>query len=455
MNLNDLPEELLHWSPEAEAGVIGGLLVAGAEAYDAVCDTLRSESFAAALYAQAYAAIEAMVLEGKPVDVVAVYEVLRGSGDDVLPQLDRCKNAYVGQRVLRRHAEIVAEKATSRSLQRAASEIRGIAADETLAVADRISTAQATLEQVAQPAAKHEPRPVGDFAVDFIDRLQDVADGKVEPGISTGIPWLDALLGGGLKPGKQVIVAARPSVGKSSLAQHIGLTLAQAGHASAMFSMEMECSELTERTVASIGRVRLDAISTGKLADEEWGRTTEAIERLRTLPFYIDDQAALTLGDIAAKARALKRKHDIKLLIVDYLQLAAGAKSGDSRHHQIEALSRGLKSLAKQLGITIITLSQLNREVEKRSSGRPVLSDLKESGAIEEDADVVLMLWRHRECEGGHVIGCAVPKNRQGRTGEVALHFEGAYQRWSQSTESLSDPLKKGGAGGNRYTEEF
>ena len=457
MHMLDLPEELMHWSPEAEAGVIGGLLVAGAEAYDAVGDVLKSESFAVGIFASAYSAIETQVLAGKAVDLVSVYEALRGSDEDssqTLIELNRCKSAYVGMRVLRQHAQIVAEKAASRALQKAAGEIRGIAADETMSVTDRISTAQSTLEKVAQPAGKSEPMPVSHFVAGFIDRLQDIADGKVQPGIPTQIPTLDRMLGGGLKGGKQIIIAARPSVGKSSLAQQLCINIAQQGHAAAMFSMEMGSAELTDRTVANLGRVRLDAIADGKLQDEEWGRVSEAIDSMRALGLYFEDQPALSLGDIVSKARALKRKSDIKLLAIDYLQLCSSGKAGESRHHQIEEISRGLKSLAKQLDISIVTLSQLNREVEKRANGRPVLSDLKESGAIEEDADVVLMMWRHKTGDMANTIGCAVPKNRQGRVGEFALHFEGAFQRWTESTESLAEPVKKMGAS-NRYTEDF
>lgn len=456
MHPHDLPEDLLLWSPEAEAGVIGGLLETGSEGYDMVADLVRADSFAAGMYTDAFAAIEKMILAGKTVDTISVFDTMRGKDDptELLQELSRCSLMYVGLRVLRQHAEIVAERASARSLQRAAREIQGIAADESIAIADRIATAQTTLEKVAQPAAKTEPQCVDTFVTGFIDRLQDIADGKVQPGIPTQIPTLDHMLGGGLKPGKQIIIAARPSVGKSSLAQQLCLNVAQQGHTAAMFSMEMGCAELTDRTVANLGRVRLDAIGNGKLNQEEWSRVSEAIEAVRGLPMFFDEQPALSLSDIVSRARALKRKHNLKLLAIDYLQLCSSGKGGDSRHHQIEEISRGLKALAKQLDITIVTLSQLNREVEKRPGGRPVLSDLKESGAIEEDADVVLMLWRHKAGDMASTIGCAVPKNRQGRVGEFALHFEGAYQRWAESTESLADPVKKMGAS-NRYTEDF
>lgn len=456
MHPHDLPEELLLWSPEAEAGVIGALLSVGAEAYDLVADLLRPDSFAAGMYTDAFSTAEQLILAGKPVDVVSVFEAMRGKDDpaELLNELNRCTLCYVGLRVLRQHAEIVAERASARALQRAAREIQGIAADESLAIGERISTAQTTLEKVAQPAAKSEPKCVDAFVTGFIDRLQDIADGKVQPGIPTQIPTLDHMLGGGLKGGKQIIVAARPSVGKSSLAQQLCLNVAQQGHAAAMFSMEMGCAELTDRTVANLGRIRLDAIGNGKLDEGEWSRVSEAIESMRALPLFFDEQPALSLSDIVSRARALKRKHNLKLLAIDYLQLCSSGKVGDSRHHQIEEISRGLKALAKQLDIAIVTLSQLNREVEKRTGGRPVLSDLKESGAIEEDADVVLMLWRHKVGQSANTIGCAVPKNRQGRVGEFALHFEGPHQRWTESTESLAPPMKPMGRS-NSYTEDF
>jgi replicative DNA helicase len=172
---------------------------------------------------------------------------------------------------------------------------------------------------------------------------------------------------------------------------------------------------------------------------------------MRGLPLFLDDQAALTLADIQAKARALKRQHNLKVLILDYIQLCAGG-SNDSRHHQIEQLSRGLKALAMQLNITVITLSQLNREVEKRPSGRPVLSDLKESGSIEEDADVVMLLSRNgEEKDGFHVINCDIPKNRQGKTGTVTLGFQGQYQEW---TATVAPPPEYGRPARKQYTQD-
>lgn len=445
--------DLLHCAPEAEASVIGALLTEGAEAYDAVAGQLVPGDFGVMLHSACFAAVDGLVLSGTPVDLVSVLARLQvmGCADGVdLPVLHQLACAHVSLRVLRHHVTLVADAAAARALQKAADDVRGIAGDVALPVAERVSQSLARIEKVQQPRGQAEPQKVESFVTGFLDRLQDLADGKVQPGIPTKLPTLDTMLGGGFKPGKHIIIAARPSVGKSSLAQQLCINVAQQGHAAAILSMEMGCSELTDRAVANLGRVPLDVLGTGKLDNDQYGRVSDAVEAMRGLPLFFDEKPAMSLGDIVAKARALKRKHNLKVLAIDYLQLCSSGRPSDSRHHQIEELSRGLKALAKQLDITIVTLSQLNREVEKRVSGKPVLSDLKESGAIEEDADAVLVLWRHNPAGGGNVIGCGVPKNRQGRTGEVALHFEGAYQRWTESTESLSAPVT-GKASGGRY----
>ena len=450
MSAFDLPQDALHFAPDAEAAVIGALLVEGDAAFDAVAGQLVPGDFGVMLHSACFAAVEALVLAGTPVDLVSVLARLQvmGCADGVdLPALHQLTGAYVSLRVMRNHVTLVADAAAARALQRAADDVRGIAADVAVPVADRVSQSLARIEKVQQPRGQAEPQKLESFVAGFLDHLQALADGTVQPGIPTQFPALDGMLGGGLKGGQHIILAARPSIGKSSLAQQLCLNVAQQGHAAAMLSMEMGCRELTNRAVANMGRVPLDALATGKLSDEHYSRVVEAVGQMADLPLFFDEKTALSLGDIVAKARGLKRKHGLKVLAIDYLQLCSSGKASDSRHHQIEEISRGLKSLAKQLDITIITLSQLNREVEKRVSGKPVLSDLKESGAIEEDADAVLMLWRHNPALGGNVIGCGVPKNRQGRTGEFALHFEGQHQRWTESTESLSAPVKGGSAG--------
>lgn len=455
MHPRDLPEEALPWSPEAEACVLGALFF-NVGAWDQVGDILTPDQFFADAHRRVFNAIGSLVLAGKPVDIITVHEHLltAGQGEGIdLAALNEIAQSVSSMHAVRRHAEIVAEKALMRGLMAAADDVHTIAVTAGAPVLERLDRAQSRLQELQVHRRRSMPVPVQDMMVGFLDHLSDLSEGRVDPGIPTRIPTLDRMLGGGLMGGKQVVLAARPSIGKSSLAEQICLNLAKDGHAAAFLSQEMTNAELLQRAIANAGRIDLGRLITGKLLDNEWERVTEAVELMRSLPLHFDDQPALSLMDIAAKARMLKRQHNIKLLVVDYLQLCSSPKTAtDNRHHQIEEISRGTKSLAKQLDITILLLSQLSREVEKRASGRPQLSDLKESGAIEEDADVVMLLSRNsKRPDGTQLICCDVPKNRQGRTGEIPLHFEGEVQCWSQSTEPLE--FKKPPS--RHYTEEI
>ena len=443
IDFTDLP-----WSQEAETGLVGALLLHN-DLLDQVADVVRADHFHDPAIGRVFEAVTQLVMAGKLADVITVWELLKEQGRDEdldLAWINSLTIVAGTPRIVRRYAELIVEKALARRFLAASGEVMELAR-EAGPVLDRIGMAQSKLEKLQESSAKSAPQPLLNFVAGMLDRVQAMADGQVEPGIPTRIPALDRLLGGGLKPGKQMILAARPSVGKSSLAEQLCINLALHGHACAMFSQEMTCQEMADRATSNIGRIDMGVLQTGKLQDEDWSRLVDATERMRDLPMFFDEQPALTLQDIAAKARTLKRKHDIKLLVIDYIQLCGTTSPKLSRHHQLEEISRGLKTLAKTLGITILTLSQLNREVEKRSSGRPIMADLKESGAIEEDADVVMLMWRHQQGEDSHLIGMEVPKNRQGRTGEFAMRFEGATQRWGESTETLDGPKKQSSYG--------
>lgn len=431
------------WSPEAETGLVGAILLDNS-LYDSVADIIKPSYFHDEDVGAVYATLEKIVLAGGEADAITVSERIGPSHTIDLGYVHSLTEFAGTARVIRRYAELIAEKALGRKLLSAAAEVQSISMDMSLGVKDRIGAAQSKLEALQENSIKSTPQAIERFVVNAIDRISDLADGNITPGIPTKIPALDRLLGGGLKPGRQMILAARPSVGKSSLAEQLCLNVADQGYAAALFSQEMTCEEMTDRAIANLGRVDMGRLQSGRLQDEEWTRLTESVEQLRSLPLYIDEQPALTLQDISAKARILKRKHDLKLLVIDYLQLCSPSNPKLSRHHQLEELSRGLKVLAKTLGLTIITLSQLNREVEKRTSGRPIMADLKESGAIEEDADIVMLMWRHEQADGHTIVGLDVPKNRQGRTGDMALHFEGNVQRWHESMASLDSKKSKG-----------
>jgi len=271
----------------------------------------------------------------------------------------------------------------------------------------------------------------------------------VEPGWRTGIDGLDRLLSGGLRAGRMVVLAARPSVGKSSLAQFVAQNVARDGRNALILSQEMAVEDLADRAFAGMARVGFDGLLTGQLSPEEWSRISHSLEDAAMKNVIVDDAPALRLSDIRAKVRAVK---GVRLVVVDYLQLMSGSSDSPSRNSnresEIAGISRGLKSLAMELGVCVVALSQLNRAVEQRAEKRPTLSDLRESGAIEQDADVVIMLWQVKEYENtDKLIGMSLAKNRIGRTGDVALHLEGRFQHWGESTESLNQPVaaRKGG----------
>jgi replicative DNA helicase len=344
---------------------------------------------------------------------------------------------------MRRYAEIVRERAAWRALIAATGEASTLAwrGEDYSATIDRITT---TLGDLQRGQVRKMPRTIGDIAIERLDRYEELQEGTAIAGWPTLIPALNRCLNGGLQGGRLYILAARPAVGKSSFAQSVGFGLASDGLPTLFLSLEMGDHEIADRGVACAGRVSYSALLTGQMDSENWTRASEALEMLSTPPFHIDDQPSLTLRDIRIKAKSIK---GLKVLIVDYLQLCAGSRRDGNRNAEIEELSRGLKGLAKELDIAVIALSQLNRDVEKRASKRPTLSDLRDSGAIEQDADVVMFLWpvREFEGEGRRIVGLGIDKNRQGRLGEIALDFHGDTQRWSESTADLRpSPAERG-----------
>lgn len=433
------------WSPEAETGLLGTILLDN-EVWDLVADILRADQFHDHRNQLIFTAIGQLVNAGKTADVITVFDQLAATGkskEATLQDVHECSVSAGTRRTARQYAVLIAERAMARKLLAASTEVSALAFDTGRPVMERIDEAQTKLSALQDASVQLGPRSIQDFVVDALDRISDLADGKAVAGIPVGVPGLDRLMAGGLRGGRQIVLAARPSVGKSSIAEQFCLNLALNGHAAAMFSQEMSCQEMSDRAICNLGRIDLGRYLTGKLEDDEWGRLADAVERLRNVPLFFDEKPALTLQEISTRARILKRKHDIKFLVIDYIQLCGVSNPKLSRHHQLEELSRGLKSLAKQLNIDILTLSQLNREVEKRPGGRPIMADLKESGAIEEDADLVMLMWRALVNEHHTIVGIDIPKNRMGRTGELAMRFEGRHQRWGESTEGIPEPEKK------------
>lgn len=455
---HDVTDLTRPWSPESETGVLSALLL-NPDVFDRVGDILLSKHFFDSRNGRIYSAIASLINSCKPADVFTVLDHLQvtGQAEEIdLPLLNDIAQFAPSAANARRYAEIVAERALIRGLLAAADEARAVAVEAGLPVLERLDRAQGLFQALQLQRSDNDAVDIGDMAVELVDHINDLYEGRITPGIPTRFPGFDRLFGGGLKPGKLIVIAARPSVGKTALALAIAQAFAKEGHQVGFWSLEMERQELLQRLVASMGEIDLGNLATGKLDNHEWAALTTAVEIVRQLPLAVNDKPAASLSDIQSSARKLKRERGLKLIAVDYLQLMSPSpgKTKDSRHHQIEEISRGLKTLAKQLGVPVILLSQLSREVEKRTNGRPVLGDLKESGAIEEDADIVILLSvDHVREDGTVVVHAEVAKNRGGRKGFVKLAFEGRYQRYRETIET--DAPRRAAAPAKQYAEDF
>ena len=436
------------WSVEAEHAVLGALMGYDQRAFDRA-QPLNSDQFFDARHRAIYRAIERLVATSAAVDVITVFDGL--SVDDResigLEYLNAVAQSVPSAGNVARHAAIIRDKARRRELIAAADKALQLAAEEG-EIGSQIDQITTVFSALQRQTMKQAPESIADVALRRTEHYEALQAGKVAAGWPTHLASLTNMLRGGLRAGGLYILAARPSVGKSSFSQSLAWAMAKNGKKTLFLSQEMPADELGDRAIASVGRVDFGNILTGQITDLEWGRVSEAAEELvaHRDNFFVDDQGGLTLADIRAKA---KQVPGLSVLVLDYLQLCSGSlDKGANRNAEIEHISRGLKTLAKELGIAVVALSQLNRDVEKRADKKPTLADLRDSGAIEQDADVALFLWPVRELGPGQaLIGLAVAKSRQGPTGDIALHFDKPVQRWGESTEPLSTPIQRGSGG--------
>lgn len=433
---------------DAEMSLVGGLLMHGGAHFEDVAPLTPSD-FHDGRVRGVFAAFLKLYQSGQPAtvpDVVAAIGDIDAVGGAVF--VNALGTHWPAKSRMIGWAKTVREKSATRRLLTALSEAQELVMGDGDLTA-KLDRVQSMIEPLANAQVKNVPRTLRDVAIARTQHYEDLEAGTVEPGWRTGIEGLDRLLSGGLRAGRMVVLAARPAVGKSSLAQFIAQNVAGDGRKALILSQEMAAEDLADRAFAGLGGVGFDGLQTGRLSRDDWSRISGAMDSVVMGNVVIDDTPALRLSDIRAKVRAVK---GVRLVVVDYLQLMSGASDSPSRsqnrENEIAQISRGLKALAMEMGVCVVALSQLNRAVEQRTDKRPTLADLRESGAIEQDADVVAMLWPVREFEGGaKLIGMTLAKNRIGRTGDVALHFEGRFQHWGESTESLNQPLaaRKGG----------
>ncbi|MDO9406567.1 MAG: replicative DNA helicase [Polaromonas sp.] len=423
-------------SIEAESSVLGGLLLDNG-AWDRMADLLVDGDFYRHEHKLIYAAIGGLINASKPADVITVYEQLQnlGKADEIggLVYLNSLAQYVPSASNIRRYAEIVRERSILRKLVSASDEIATNAFNPQGKAVDKIlDEAEQKIFNIGEEGTRMKQgfQSMDALVVELLDRVTEMAENPNDiTGVRTGFHDFDKMTSG-LQPGDMIVLAARPSMGKTSLAINIAEHVAlDEGLPVAVFSMEMGAAQLAVRIVGSIGRIDQGHLRTGKLSDEEWPRLTEAIEKLRTVSLHIDETPGLSTSELRANARRLARQYGrLGLIVVDYLQLMSTSTSGDeNRATAVGEISRGLKMLAKELKCPVIALSQLSRGVESRTDKRPMMSDLRESGAIEQDADIIMFIYRddyyNKESKEPGVAEVIISKHRNGPTGTIKLGF--------------------------------
>jgi len=416
-------------SLEAEQSVIGALLRDN-DAVDRIGD-LRAEHFFLSDHATIFRELMRHLAAGNSCDVISLGDALHGKVGDCQRYLNSMAQSTPSAANIARYAAIVRDKAMKRGLIKFGREVAEMAAgspEESTVLVDRVSS---DLEKLAQAQIKIEPVRAGDELRSHVEEIERRMSGAVRA-ISTGFPDVDAKLSGGVRRGELIVLAARPKMGKTGFALNVACNAA-AEHSVLVLSMEMPKAQLHDRNIASQGHIPLPhLLQPNQMTDEDWPRLTDATMKLRDLHLYLDDQGGLRLIDVRMKAKGVKRKCGLDLLVIDYLQLMEG--DGDNRNSQIEGITRGLKALAKELDIGIILLSQLNRKLEERPNKRPIPADLRDSGAIEQDADAVLFLYRddvyNPDSPDKGICEVDVALCRQGAPGRVALAYIGEQTRF-------------------------
>lgn len=421
-------------SQEAEQSVIGALLLDD-RSFDLVSEKLKPEHFFNHDHKLIYTEISRQLLAGKRVDMITVYDGLKGEVD--LITLNQLAQYVPSAANIKRYAQIVIDRSKSRDLLNVSATITELATEHQTPINDRIEQAQAQLSKLVDETPRDEWVGAYEGMVAHTQTIEDRANGLVKA-MSTGLNDIDDFLDGGLRGGGLYILAARPSMGKTAMAMTMGLNMAR-DYSVGFLSMEMPHTELRDRQTAMLGRVGLSYVARPtRGAGLPWDRVIEGVEKARQLNFYASDQSGLNINQVRSKARNLKRIHGLNVLIVDYLGLMSGLDAKQQRAYQLEEITRGLKTLAKELDIAVVCLAQVNRKVEERADQAPHLSDLRDSGAIEQDADVVMFISRPKQGnpnlgnEWNNYARMDIAKNRQGRCGIVNLWYEGEQVRFDE-----------------------
>ena len=423
-------------SPEAEQAVLGSMLI-DADCVKDVMDQLRPEDFYLRANREIFETIYSMFVYSKPIDGVTVAGEMEKNGlynDNTRSYLLQLMEVTPTSANVMEYAKIVRDKALMRTVATAAGDITAMVQEGTGSAGDLLEAAEQKIYAIRRGRNAQSMVTIGVVLQDVMERLAELtaAGGEKVPGLSTGFSAVDSKING-LNDSDLLLLAARPGMGKTSMALNVALSAAkESGKTVAIFSLEMSREQLVTRLIATEGLVENTRLVTGNLRESDWVKIAEAASALSRTDIRIDDNPLLTVADMNAKCRRLD---NLGLVVIDYLQLmtSAGGKgySGENRQQAVSDISRMLKIMAKELQVPVLCLSQLSRANEKREDKRPMLSDLRESGAIEQDADIVMFLYRddyyNEDSEKRNIAECIIAKNRHGETGKVPLRWMPEY----------------------------
>ena len=438
-------------SIEAEQSVLGGLLLDNA-AWDRIADLVSAGDFYRFDHRLIYAAISKLIERSRPADVVTVNEQLQTEGKAQecggLQYLNALAQETPSAANIRRYAEIVRDRSILRKLITVSDELATTALNpqgkETRQILDE---AESKVFQISEDGARGQTgfqdiQTLLGHVLARVDELYHRDDASDVTGVPSGFADLDRMTSG-LQPGDLVIVAGRPSMGKTAFALNVAEHVAvDKGMPVAVFSMEMGGTQLAMRMICSVGRIDQQRVRSGRLIDEDWTRLTAAMQKMQDAQIFIDETPALNSLELRARSRRLARQYGkLGLIVVDYIQLMGASSGGENRATEISEISRSLKGLAKELGCPVVALSQLNRSLEQRPNKRPIMSDLRESGAIEQDADVILFIYRDEvynpDSQDKGSAEIIIGKQRNGPIGTVRLTFIGPLTKFENYTSGM------------------
>ncbi len=435
----DLYGQALPFNLEAEQSVLGALLL-DPHCIPEVMELIKPEYFHRTQHQDLYAVMVRMFTMGEAIDPITVLENVRKekifeTPDEAKVYLARLADVVPStfQDKVRDYAAIVQEKYYLRSLIAASRDVMDNAMDPQARASELLDLAEQRIYDIRQGRQSSSILPISKILVETYDHLQRISgeDRKDYLGLSTGYSDLDHMITG-LNKSDFILIAARPAVGKTAFALNIASNVAkQSGKAVAIFSLEMSKEQLAQRLLSAEALVELQKLLTGSLTDDDWVKIARATQTLAASGIFVDDNAIVTVPEIKAKLRRIK---NLGLVVIDYLQLMTSGRSIQNRVQEVSEITRNLKLMAKELNVPVITLSQLSRSIESRSEHKPMLSDLRESGSIEQDADIVMFLHRealYNEAESVNDAKCIVAKNRHGETGTISLYWDGQFTRYS------------------------